>query len=60
MKKAAVLYSALSLGLILSHSSVAQEQAVNANPDQKFNNPIIKHKFTADPAAIVHQDSVYL
>lgn len=60
MKKAAVLYSALSLGLILSHSSVAQEQAANANPDQKFNNPIIKHKFTADPAAIVYQDSVYL
>lgn len=27
---------------------------------QKFNNPIITDKFTADPAAIVHNDKVYL
>lgn len=26
----------------------------------KFNNPIITDKFTADPAAIVHDDTVYL
>jgi beta-xylosidase len=27
---------------------------------QRFNNPIITDKFTADPAAIVHEDNVYL
>ncbi|CAL65670.1 glycoside hydrolase family 43 protein [Christiangramia forsetii] len=27
---------------------------------EKFNNPIITDKFTADPAALVHNDSVYL
>ena len=28
--------------------------------EKEFNNPIITDKFTADPAAIVHNDSVYL
>lgn len=28
--------------------------------DEEFNNPIITEKFTADPAALVHNDSVYL
>jgi len=32
---------------------------VSAQEDD-FNNPIITEKFTADPAALVHNDSVYL
>jgi hypothetical protein len=35
--------------------SSGEEKLISA-----FNNPIIKEKFTADPAAIVHNDSVYL
>ena len=37
---------------LLGFQSFGQEKA--------FNNPIITDKFTADPAAIVHNDSVYL
>lgn len=59
MKKAAVILG-LSLGFVLCLPAGAQEQPDNANPDKAFNNPVIKHKFTADPAAIVYQDSVYL
>ena len=28
--------------------------------EEKFNNPVITEKFTADPAALVHNDKVYL
>lgn len=40
-----------------------QKAVVNSIADKMestFNNPIIRDKFTADPAAIVHNDSVYL
>jgi beta-xylosidase len=33
--------------------------AVN-NPHVDLPNPIIRHKFTADPVALVHEDKVYL
>jgi beta-xylosidase len=41
----------------------ADAQTVKAKADTTFKateNPIIKHKYTADPAAIVHKDKVYL
>jgi len=31
-----------------------------AQDQENFNNPIIKDKFTADPAALVHNNTVYL
>lgn len=34
--------------------------AQNTLKELQVNNPIITHKFTADPAAIVHNDRVYL
>lgn len=51
MKKNTLLLFSLSifsLGTILGQS------------EEKFNNPIITEKYTADPATIVHNDSVYL
>jgi len=38
----------------------AQEQTKNLEIIKSFNNPIITEEFTADPAAIVYNDSVYL
>lgn len=49
------------LALVNSYSQ--SKHAVNEVAEQMestFNNPIIRDKFTADPAAIVHNDSVYL
>ncbi|MCX2680467.1 glycoside hydrolase family 43 protein [Galbibacter sp. EGI 63066] len=39
--------------------SVETETNANAKP-VSYNNPVIRDKFTADPAALVHNDSVYL
>lgn len=39
---------------------VASEKLDLAEKSLKINNPIIKNKFTADAAAIVHNDKVYL
>lgn len=36
------------------------EQSTKPEKPLKINNPIIKNKFTADAAAIVHNDKVYL
>lgn len=36
------------------------EKTENIQKEVKINNPIIKGKFTADPAAIVYNDKVYL
>lgn len=36
------------------------EKSENIQKEVKINNPIIKDKFTADPAAIVYNDKVYL
>jgi hypothetical protein len=39
----------------------AMSDAVDGRPDRlPDGNPIIRHKFTADPTAIVHGGSVYL
>lgn len=53
----------LSIGLLLcSCSAVLAQDNKRGDSEipQKFNNPIITDKYTADPAAIVHNDKVYL
>ena len=53
----------LCLVLFLVSASAGAIPNLNGKPDTTFQatgNPIIKHKYTADPAAIVHQDKVYL
>lgn len=47
-------------GLLLSAITMLGQEAEKPSLEQNFNNPVIKNKFTADPAAIVHNDSVYL
>jgi len=41
-------------GALLAISGVIRAQ------EERFNNPIITDKYTADPAALVYQDSVYI
>ncbi|MBC6491427.1 glycoside hydrolase family 43 protein [Flavihumibacter stibioxidans] len=56
MIKKHLFFALLSVAML--HGSMA-----NANPDTSFpikGNPIITHKYTADPAAMVHQGTVYL
>ncbi|NIK91452.1 family 43 glycosylhydrolase [Mangrovimonas sp. CR14] len=48
-----------------NQNKVNQEVATETKASEtskplKINNPIIKDKFTADPAALVHEDTVYL
>ncbi|WP_348823698.1 glycoside hydrolase family 43 protein [Flavobacterium aestuarii] len=54
----------LSLFLLASVKTIAQNNA-SANTEKKAktavtNNPIIKDKYTGDPAALVYKDKVYL
>ncbi|HSD07427.1 glycoside hydrolase family 43 protein [Flavobacterium sp.] len=52
--------------LITSSKTLAQNngsasaKAKKASPTEVYNNPIIKDKYTADPAALVYKDKVYL
>jgi beta-xylosidase len=54
----------LSLVLMTSAKTIAQDNAsASANGEKKApvtNNPIIKDKYTGDPAALVYKDKVYL
>jgi beta-xylosidase len=56
----------LSLVLLTSAKTIAQDNALaSANGEKKaaatvINNPIIKDKYTGDPAALVYKDKVYL
>ena len=52
----------ISLFLVSSCKTIKpNEVKVEANTkDIKINNPIIKDKYTADPAALVYKDKVYL
>nr|WP_315200203.1 glycoside hydrolase family 43 protein [uncultured Flavobacterium sp.] len=56
----------LSLVLMTSAKTIAQENTLaSANGEKKAkapvtNNPIIKDKYTGDPAALVYKDKVYL
>jgi len=55
MKKVALI---LLSTLALFSCSSSKQAAVSAN--LKENNPVIKDKYTGDPAALVYKDSVYL
>jgi beta-xylosidase len=54
------------LALVYSFKSMAQNEVSasandkKTNPTTLINNPIIKDKYTADPAAFVYKDKVYL
>lgn len=56
----------LSLVLMTSAKTIAQDSTLaSANGEKKVvvpvtNNPIIKDKYTGDPAALVYKDKVYL
>jgi len=56
----------LSIILITSAKTMAQDtslasaKAKKTNPKEIINNPIITDKYTADPAALVYKDKVYL
>ena len=43
-----------------SDQTTASSNGGNTTPTLTFNNPIIKDKYTADPAALVYKDKVYL
>lgn len=55
------LITNLSLLVLIASckTAVAQSAVSQINPE-KFNNPIIKDKYTGDPAAFVYKDKVYL
>ena len=42
------------------NSGSASAKAKKTTPTEVYNNPIIKDKYTADPAALVYKDKVYL
>jgi len=51
------------LGLCLTCNNTGDAQNANVSKDTTFvadGNPIIRHKYTADAAAIVHKNKVYL
>lgn len=54
----------LSFALMTSVKTTAQDKALATANEQKTapvtNNPIIKNKYTGDPAALVYKDKVYL
>lgn len=61
------LHSLLAVGtlLISCATSVAQADVqkgmeLSEKQENSFNNPIIKDKYTADAAALVYDDTVYL
>jgi beta-xylosidase len=61
MKIHSLYHLAIKLGLVcLAHSALHAQGPGEATSPLKMNNPVITHKFTADPAAIVHNDTVYL
>ena len=48
------------LVLIASCKTAMAQSAASQINSEKFNNPIIKDKYTGDPAALVYKDKVYL
>lgn len=51
-----LLFTGLLTGLLAAGFSAARAQQLPPTP----GNPVIKHKYTADPAALVHKGTVYL
>ncbi|OYX81129.1 MAG: glycoside hydrolase, partial [Flavobacteriales bacterium 32-34-25] len=62
MKIKTILYSVSLLTAVVSCKTAAVKDTVSTQnqPSLKMNNPIITDKYTADPAAIVYKDKVYL
>lgn len=61
--KSKLLYAVFALGMQASSIGHAQQNVGKRLTDTTFitnGNPIIRHKFTADPAALVYKDKVYL
>lgn len=55
------LITSLSLLVLIASCETAVAQSTASQTDsEKFNNPIIKDKYTGDPAALVYKDKVYL
>tara|TARA_R110002051_G_scaffold314934_1_gene392573 strand:- start:9106 stop:10101 length:996 start_codon:yes stop_codon:yes gene_type:complete len=50
----------LTIFFTLNAQDVDRGKELYKDLESSFNNPVIKEEFTADPAAIVYQDSVYL
>lgn len=57
-KNKLVSFCLLALVLLISFGSMAQNSG--GSMSLEFNNPVITHKFTADPATLVYNDTVYL
>lgn len=62
MKITTLLCSVTLLSAVVSCKTTAVKETAAAKnqPSLKINNPIIIDKYTADPAAIVYKDKVYL
>lgn len=56
------IFLGLSFLALLASCKSAQQAAVSdsTNNSKVFNNPIIKDKYTGDPAALVYNDKVYI
>jgi len=59
------LYLSLSLLVIITSCKTVKQQEQKTTKESvasltNFNNPIITDKYTADPAAMVYKDKVYL
>ncbi len=53
--------SVLAVSACSETTAVEQEAQTGTTPTViQFNNPVIQHKFTADPAALVYRDTVFL
>ena len=60
MKIHSLYHLVITLGLVcLAHSALHAQGPGEATSPLKMNNPVITHKFTADPAAIVHNIAPY-
>jgi len=66
MKRLGIITTTFIIGAFLvncsSKSNSEKQSALEVAPKRelKINNPIIKDKYTADPAALVYKDTVYL
>ncbi|MGM8362913.1 glycoside hydrolase family 43 protein [Flavobacterium sp. ARAG 55.4] len=63
MKITSLLYSVSILTAVVSCKTAAVKDTASIQNNQqelKMNNPIITDKYTADPAALVYKDKVYL
>ena len=63
MKITRILFSVSLLSAVVSCKTTAVKETAHTEKNQqllKMNNPIITDKYTADPAALVYKDKVYL